>query len=276
MMSDTPSTALRTAVAQFAVAEDWEANAATAGRLIAEADRHGVDLLVLPEGIMTRFIGRKDQIRAAAQSLDGPFVAAMREHSRDSDATVVFGMHERSDDPRPFNTLVALRRGEVIAVYRKLHLYDAFAAVESDDVRPGRERPPIVNVSGFAVGLMTCYDVRFPELARDLADRGAEVIALPAAWAAGRTKEFQWSTLVSARALDATVFVAASGESGVSCIGGSRIVDPLGSPLAMCSQETDLAIAQLDRAHLEKCRSSLPVLHHRRFALSFQPSEFAG
>ncbi|MCG7297918.1 hydrolase [Brevibacterium sp. ACRRH] len=272
-MTSLSENVLRAAVGQFPVVEDWEANASVAGRLIDEAERDGVQLLVLPEGIMTRFIDRKEKIREAAQALNGPFVEAMREHSRDKNVTVIFGVHELSDDPRPFNTLVVLRDGQVIEVYRKLHLYDAFEAVESDNVRPGNERAPIISVAGFAVGLMTCYDVRFPEQARDLADRGAEVIALPAAWAAGRTKEFQWSTLVSARALDATVFVVASDESGPSCVGASKIVDPLGSSLAACTEVTSLAVAELRKQHLNDVRTKLPVLQHRRFSLSFTPTE---
>ncbi|MFB9776559.1 nitrilase-related carbon-nitrogen hydrolase [Brevibacterium otitidis] len=272
-MSQAPRTELRTAVGQFAVVEDWQANVSAAESLISRAEEQGMDLLVLPEGIMTRFIDRKELIREAAQSLDGPFMTAMLELTQGLHVTVVFGMHETSDEPRPFNTLVAIRGGEVRGIYRKLHLYDAFAAVESEHVRAGWEQPPIIDVCGFSVGVMTCYDVRFPEQARDLADRGAELIALPAAWAAGRTKEFQWATLVSARALDATVFVAASGESGSACIGGSRIVDPLGMPMAMCTQETDLATAVLSRSQLEDSRNKLPVLGHRRYALTFNPEQ---
>lgn len=272
-MSEAPRTELRTAVGQFAVVEDWQANVQAAGSLISRAEEQGADLLVLPEGIMTRFIDRKELIRQASQPLDGPFVTAMRERTQGLHVTVVFGMHETSDEPRPFNTLVVMRSGEVLGIYRKLHLYDAFAAVESDHVRAGWERPPIIDVCGFSVGVMTCYDVRFPEQARDLADRGAEIIALPAAWAAGRTKEFQWAILVSARALDATVFVATSGESGSACIGGSRIVDPLGMPTALCTQETDLVTAVLSRRQLEESRSKLPVLGHRRYALSFNPAK---
>ena len=264
---------LRAAVGQFPVVEDWETNALVAGRLIDEAENNGVQLLVLPEGIMTRFIDRKEKIREAAQPLEGPFVAAMRDHSRNKRVTVVFGVHERSDEERPFNTLVVLRDGQIIDVYRKLHLYDAFGAVESDNVQPGDQLAPIITVNGFSVGLMTCYDVRFPEQARDLADRGAEVIALPAAWAAGRTKEFQWATLVSARALDATVFVVASDESGPSCVGGSKIVDPLGSSLAACTEVTSLAVADLHKQHLQDVRTKLPVLEHRRFSLHFTPIE---
>ncbi len=270
-MSGDPNTEIKVAVGQFPVAEDWQTNIDMAGFLMDRAETAGVDLLVLPEGIMTRFIDRKELIRDAAQALDGPFVTAMLDLSRDRRVTVIFGIHESSAEPRPFNTLVAIQNGEVRGVYRKLHLYDAFAAVESENVRSGDERPPIIDVCGFNVGLMTCYDVRFPELARDLADRGAEIVALPAAWAAGRTKEFQWATLVSARALDATVFVAASGESGPACVGGSRIIDPLGMPIATCTQETDLATATLSKHQLKESRIKLPVLQHRRYELSFKP-----
>ncbi|MEK8171118.1 nitrilase-related carbon-nitrogen hydrolase [Streptomyces sp. M19] len=119
--------------------------------------------------------------------------------------------------------------------YRKIHLYDAFGDRESANVRPADEPPVVIEVAGTRVGLMTCYDVRFPELARLLVDAGAEVLALPAAWVRGPAKERHWELMVAARALENTCWVAASGECGPRNIGNSMVVDPLGTVVARLS-----------------------------------------
>lgn len=265
MHTPEPDSELTVAVGQFAVVDTWQDNAAQVEDMIEQASAKNVDLLVLPEGVMARFMDRKEQIRDAAQAVDGPFVSRIREFSTPHELTVIFGIHEASDEPRPYNTLIALRAGEILAVYRKLHLYDAFAQVESDNVRPGDELPPLIDVGGFQIGLMTCYDIRFPEMARLLALEGADALAIPAAWAKGFGKERQWSTLVSARALDNTVYVLASGEAGSTCIGTSIIANPLGQPLTTSAYDTELAVTTLSRRKLTTIRQDLPVLEHLRF-----------
>lgn len=261
----TPDPELTVAVGQFAVRDNWQDNASQVEDMIEQASRKSVELLVLPEGVMARFMDRKEQIREAAQAIDGPFVSRIREFSADYELTVIFGIHEANDEPRPYNTLIAIRTGEILAIYRKLHLYDAFSQVESDNVRPGNELPPLIEVGGFKVGLMTCYDIRFPEMARLLALEGADALAIPAAWAKGFGKERQWSTLVSARALDNTAYVLASGESGPSCIGTSTIADPLGQPMTTSAYDTELAVTTLSKRKLATVREALPVLEHIRF-----------
>ena len=136
-------------------------------------------------------------------------------------------MFETSADPaRPYNTLLV--RGAADAAYRKIHLYDSFGYRESDALSPGDLTPVLVDVAGFRVGLMTCYDLRFPELARLLVDRGAEVLVVPSAWVAGPRKVEHWRTLVRARAIENTVFVVAAAQPGPRYSGHSMVVDPLG------------------------------------------------
>lgn len=221
-------------------------------------------------------MGEKERIRHASQPLDGPFVTEIRAATRGLRVTVVLGIHEKTDAERPFNTLVALRDGEIVHLYRKTHLYDAFDARESDNILAADVVPDLFEVNGFQVGLMTCYDVRFPELARLLAVKGADVIVLPAAWAKGPSKEFHWSTLVSARALDNTVYVVASGESGATCIGRSMIVDPLGIPIVQALAGPEIITATISRSRLNAARSSLPVLANRRFDVDPTPRALAG
>ena len=127
--------------------------------------------------------------------------------------------------------------------------------------------PPLIEVAGFLVGLMTCYDLRFPDMALALALQGAEVLVLPAAWVRGPLKEHHWSTLLAARALDTTCYLVASGECGNRNIGQSRVVDPLGVTLAGAAQQPQLIVGEVSREHLLTVRQQLPVLENRRFAL---------
>lgn len=120
--------------------------------------------------------------------------------SRRNSLTTVLTLHVPSGEGRATNTLVVLREGAVIAHYHKLHLYDAFAMQESRRVDPGQQIPPVIEVAGLRVGLMTCYDLRFPELALSLALNGAQLLVLPAAWVKGPQKEHHWATLLAARA----------------------------------------------------------------------------
>ncbi|WP_328463018.1 deaminated glutathione amidase [Streptomyces sp. NBC_00448] len=267
---------MRTAVGQFAARPDWQDNLAACKDALEQAERGGADLLVLPEGVLARFTEDRHRIREVAQPLDGPFVSELSAATRGGGATVVVGVHEPSDDGRVFNTLVVLRDGALVARYRKLHLYDAFGDQESVNVRPADEPPVVVEVAGTGVGLMTCYDVRFPELARLLVDAGAEVLALPAAWVRGPAKERHWEVMVTARALENTCWVAASGECGPRNIGNSMLVDPLGTVRARLAAGPGLAWADIDPEATATARRTLPVLANRRFAVNPDPILLGG
>lgn len=256
---------MKVTVAQFAAGSDLEANAAECYRRLAAAADHGADLLVLPEGVMVRHPDNPMKRLTEAQTLEGSFVTGLREHSARVDTTVIIGIHERSGPDLIYNTVLALRRGEVLASYRKLHLYDAFAVRESDNVAAGDVLPPVFDCAGWSVGLLTCYDVRFPETARLLVDQGAELLALPAAWVRGSDKERHWEVMIAARALENTCFVAASGECGVRNIGSSMIVDPLATVVARLGARPGAVSAVLDKFDLHQARETLPVLANRRF-----------
>ncbi|MCA1223199.1 nitrilase-related carbon-nitrogen hydrolase [Streptomyces sp. 8L] len=258
---------MRIATGQFAATPDWAPNLDICRSLTARAQDGGADLLVLPEGVLARFTEDRHRIREVAQPLDGPFVTGLREATTGGTTAVVVGIHEPSDDGRVFNTLVVLAGGEIVTVYRKLHLYDAFGTQESAHVRPAAEPPVTFDHAGTRVGLMTCYDVRFPEMARLLADAGADVLALPAAWVRGPAKERHWEIMIAARALENTCWVAASGECGPRNIGNSLVVDPLGTVRARLGAAPGLAWAEADPAFTATARETLPVRANRRFAV---------
>lgn len=170
------------------------------------------------------------------------------------------------DRGRVCNALVVIRQGEIIARYDKLHLYDAFTVQESLHVTAGDSIPPLVDVGGMKVGLMTCYDIRFPELARRLALDGADLLVLPSAWVRGPLKEMHWQVLVTARALENTCYVVAVGECGPRNIGNSMVVDPLGVVIANAAEGPALLLAEIEVERIAEARRALPVLANRRFA----------
>ncbi|QTO53312.1 deaminated glutathione amidase [Duffyella gerundensis] len=257
---------MKIAMGQFAVSRDPQDNAATCISLMQQALVGGAALLVLPEAVLARDNADPDHVINAAQPLDGPFMTALRAASKDNALTTVFTLHVPTADRKALNVLVALRGGEVIATYDKLHLYDAFNVQESRRVMPGTQIPPLIEVAGMKVGLMTCYDVRFPELARRLVLDGAEVLVLPAAWVRGSLKERHWEVLCSARALENTAFMVAVGECGPRNIGNSLAIDPLGVIVARGTEAPGLIFAELAASRLAEARSALPVLENRRFA----------
>ncbi|HSS68904.1 MAG TPA: carbon-nitrogen hydrolase family protein [Nocardioidaceae bacterium] len=255
---------MRVAALQFAATTDVGDNIATIGGLIEQAP--DADLVVAPEAAMHDF-GKPDlPLGPVAQDVDGPFVAALAARARAIRATIVAGMFEKSaDENRPYNTLVALGPdGDLLATYRKVHLYDSFGYRESDRLLPGDPDPVTLKVGDLVVGLMTCYDLRFPEYARLLVDAGADALAVPAAWVRGPLKEDHWETLLRARAIEHTAYVIAAAQTGPAYSGSSMVVDPMGVAIARLGDETGVATADVTLDRLREVRQRNPSLANRR------------
>jgi predicted amidohydrolase len=251
--------ALRVALVQHASTLEPSANRA----LLAELAPAGADLVVFPEAFARDFGEAGSDVSSYAEPLDGPFGTELERVAALRGGTVVAGMFEAAEDPdRPFNTLLV--RGAARASYRKIHLYDSFGYRESDRLSAGATEPVVVDLGGFGVGLMTCYDLRFPELARALVDAGAEVIVVPAAWVAGPHKVDHWRTLVRARAIENTCFVVAAGQPGPRYTGHSLAVDPWGEVLTEAGDGPEIVTAVLEHAVLERARRTNPSLANRR------------
>ncbi|NDJ58486.1 deaminated glutathione amidase [Enterobacteriaceae bacterium 4M9] len=257
---------MRVAVGQFAVTQEWQENLSTCQALMRSANAQHADLLVLPEALLARADDDPDLSVKSAQALDGAYVHGLLSASRGKPLTTVLTIHVPTTSGRATNTLLAIREGKILARYEKLHLYDAFRIQESRLVDAGIALPPLIEVAGMKVGLMTCYDLRFPELALSLALAGAELLALPAAWVRGAHKERHWETLLAARALDTTCWIAAAGECGNKNIGHSRVVDPFGITVAGAAETPALIVAEASGARVAEVRAQLPVLKNRRFA----------
>lgn len=257
---------MKVALGQFAVSRTWSDNAAICRDLMQKAEAAGAQVLVLPEGILARDITDPDIVVKTAQTLDGPFMQELLAASHGSTLATVTCIHVPAGNGRVFNTQVIIRDGEILAKYRKLHLYDAFSALESTNVEPGDEIPDLVEIDGLKFGMMTCYDVRFPEMARRLASDGADVLLLPAAWVKGPGKEAHWDVLVTARALENTCYVLATGECGERNIGASMAVDPLGVAIVRAGEVPALLFCEIEPDRITHARAVLPVLENRRFS----------
>jgi predicted amidohydrolase len=229
---------------------------------VADAAEKGAELIVLPEGVMHDFRPHVD-LAAVAEPLDGEFVTGLSAMAKATGAVIVAGMWERlPGEERPSNTLVVLDRdGALMATYRKIHLFDSFGFGESQRVVPGPVEPATFEMKGLRIGLMTCYDLRFPELARVLA---ADVLVLPAGWIAGPSKLHHWETLVTARAIENTAYVVAAGIADDGYTGHSMIVDPMGVTLARLGDRPGVRVAELTIDRLAEVRRTLPSLEHRR------------
>ena len=259
------------AVAQFSAGLDKDANRKQVVEAIDVAAAAGADLVITPEYSMYWDAKNVGTDPGYPESLDGPFVTAVRATARARGVAVVTGMTETlDDDPRSSNTLVAVdAAGELLGVYRKVHLYDAFGFRESDTLRPGPITAPCTfTIGDLTFGMMTCYDLRFPEIARTLIDAGAQALILPAAWVVGPAKEDHWTTLVRARAIENTAYVCAAGQTGPYCAGQSLIADPMGTVLAGAGESPGLAIARLSIDRVESVRTKNPSLTNRRFTVT--------
>jgi len=258
--------ALRLLLVQQAASLDPAENRAAVGAL-ADGVADGTDLVVLPEAFMRDFGGPSgSSLGDVAEPMDGPFVSCLHELAARRQTTVVAGMFEVSDDPaRPFNTLAVVGPDGLVASYRKIHLYDSFGYKESDRLSAGPVDPVLVEVGGVSVGLMTCYDLRFPELARELVRRGAELLVVPSAWVSGPRKVEHWVTLVTARAIENTAYVAAVGQPGPRYTGHSLVVDPAGREVTRVGDGEHRLTAEVSTDEVARTRAENPSLSNRRF-----------
>jgi predicted amidohydrolase len=263
---------IRVACVQLTSGRDKAANLETAERLVARAAATGADVVVLPE--KWNGIGDAETVRALAEPLAGESVSAMAEWARTHGITLVGGSITEAREGREklSNTSLVLDpEGAVVAVYRKIHLFDVEVGGhvyrESEAEEPGAE-PVVAEVEGWPIGLSVCYDVRFPELYRILALEGAELVTVPAHFTLYTGKD-HWHVLLRARAVENQLYVAAAAQVGVTgtgrpSYGRSVIVDPWGIVLAEAPDEETVISAELDRARLADIRAKLPSLANRQ------------
>jgi deaminated glutathione amidase len=261
---------MRIALCQLPVSSDPRVNLRRVREALHEATADGADLAVFPEATLTRF---GSHIRTAAEPLDGPFCSGLAEAAKETGVALVAGVFEPAPDGRVYNTAVVIDGdGTLVTAYRKLHLFDAFAQRESDLVAPGSS-VAVASLGGVSVGVEICYDIRFPELTRALAVSGASLVTVSAAWQAGLFKEEHWVTLLRARAIENTVWIAAVGQvpdpdekptSAPTGVGRSMLIDPLGVVRADLGPSADIVVVNADMSLVDTVRATVPSLANRR------------
>jgi predicted amidohydrolase len=263
---------VRVAAVQLNSNGDKDRNLATAERLVRAAAADGAEFVALPE--KWNLLGGGEEIVAGAEPLEGPSLSAARGWARDLGVHLLAGsISERGGEgEKASNTSVLIDpQGEDLAVYRKIHMFDVDAGGvsyrESEFERPGAE-PVVAQAGDLTAGLTVCYDLRFPELFRILALRGARLIAVPSAFTLATGRD-HWEVLLRARAIENQLFVLAPNQVGeapphYSSFGRSLIVDPWGVVLATAPDEECFVAAELDFAALERVREQLPSLANRQ------------
>jgi predicted amidohydrolase len=247
------------------VVRDLDVNLDAVARLTEAAVAGGATLVVWPESTIWPIDADSAELAEAARAVETRVLPTMRALASRTKVTLVVGLLE----PAPiagkvFNSVHVFSSEGDVGSYRKIHLYDAFGTCESDRFVAGPVEPFVFTADGFTVGVMTCYDLRFPELARELVDREVAVILVPAAWAQGPLKEQHWDVLLRARAVENTCYVAAADQCGAGYAGRSTIIDPLGVTIAGLAEAEGFAIADVDQTRLDDVRKRLPVLANRR------------
>jgi predicted amidohydrolase len=260
---------MRVAVAQFASKPDAAVNRARALELLRNAAEGGAELVVLPEAAMYPLDRPASEIARAAEALDGPFATSLAEAAGALGVTVIAGMFEKMPGQRKVhNTVVAVSAQGLVGRYRKLHLFDALGHKESDSLLPGPidgGELLVLSIAEFLVGVLTCYDLRFPEPFRALVDQGVTVFAVPAAWVAGPLKPEHWTTMCRARAIENTSYLLAAAQPPPVYCGHSLVLDPMGVEIAGLGDTDGVVTAEISPERVSSVRETLPVLFQRRY-----------
>jgi deaminated glutathione amidase len=270
------------AVVQLTSTSDEEANWDSVRGLVERAAAHGARLVATPEN--TNYLGPHDEKVRRAEPLDGRTAGRFAELARRLGIHLLLGsFNEASDEPaRCHNTsLLFGPDGGLVAAYRKLHLFDVdipggVRFAESATCKPGATTPGqddglvVASTELGRIGLTICYDLRFAELYRRLADLGADLLMAPSAFTLATGKD-HWEPLLRARAIENQCYVLAPAQSGVHDDGGLResyghamIVDPWGLPLAVAADGPGFALAEIDLDRVDRVRRAIPVRRHRR------------
>lgn len=267
----TDGRVLRVGLTQWHATSDVAANLQTASELVAKAAADDADLVVLPEnGLM---LGTNQQMRAAAFHESSPELVALRDVARETGVAIVMGGLKNQTAEGVFNSaLVIDAAGDLVGRYDKIHLFDARIdgqSFEASAVERAGAQPALLDVAGVRIGLTICYDVRFPELYRQLARSGAEVLLVPSAFTQ-KTGDAHWHTLLRARAIENGAFVVApatvrsadgGGHDAFATYGHALAVTPWGEVLAdLGTAQAAVTVVALDLALVEQARSTLPVL----------------
>ncbi|MCL4344687.1 MAG: carbon-nitrogen hydrolase family protein [Nitrososphaerota archaeon] len=259
---------LRVALAQFSSTPSTKTNLGKALNYIKIAAQKSAQLVVFPEytNIYAEDKLDSDSLYKIAEYDDSPFLREIKAAAADMHVAAVIGVYEKGKRrPEVYSTAYFIQPdGKILAKYSKSHLFEAFGSSETNRLIPSGDRPAIFEFMGFKFGIIICYEIRFPELARLTALLGIDALIVPSAWYKGYNKEDQWETLVKARAMENTIYILTSNQIGNSFTGITMAADPAGIIVARATEEEGLVFAELSKERIKKVRDSLPLLKQRR------------
>ena len=258
----------KVAIVQIQSSTEKQQNLRQALDLVKDSKSAGADLVVFPEFLMAFSPASQTakELAEIAEPLGGPFITSLKEAAKATHTAIVATIYEAcSLADRVYDTAIWIdTAGNLAAVYRKLHLYDAFGFRESDKFAAGIDITPPVTLEGGHYGMMICYDLRFPEMARMLTLSGANILLAPSGWVQGDLKVDHWQTMIRARALENGCYVIAPDQLGNIYIGHSMVVDPLGRTVVDLGDREGVEIVEIDYGLVQDTRAKLPLLQNRR------------
>ena len=258
----------KVALVQLKASTDKQENLERITKYISDAADRGAKLIAFPEFMMF-YAGSSqtpDQLARMAETIDGDFVRAVAMAAKKGSIQVVGTIYEKSEKRnRVYDTAFFLNhRGELVSSYRKIHLYDALGFRESKKMTPGFEMPRPARSRAGTLGMIICYDLRFPEMARSLALAGSQILVAPSAWVQGEAKEEHWIAINRTRAIENGCYVVSPDQVGNIYCGRSLVVDPYGTILVDMKGEEGMALADISLDKLKKTRQALPLLKNRK------------
>jgi predicted amidohydrolase len=259
---------MKVAVVQFKASTNKKVNLKKIISYISKATSKNATLCAFPEFMMfyTSSSQTPKQLVNLAETINGNFVTTIAKAAKENQIQVVGSFYEKSrKKDRVYDTCFVIgKSGKVISTYRKIHLYDALGFKESDKIVSGSKITKPVNTSLGKMGMMICYDLRFPEMARSLATAGAEVLVAPSAWVKGNMKEEHWITINKTRAIENGCYVIAPDQVGNIYCGRSLVVDPYGKILLDMKKKQGIGFVNINLNKVKQTRKILPLLKNRR------------
>jgi predicted amidohydrolase len=261
----------RAAVVQMKSSEDKERNLAYSVKLINEAAKRKARLICFPEFQMAYSPAeqRSRSLHRIAEKITGNFVSTLSNSAKQNKINVIATMYEiiniNEKNQKVFDTGIVINEfGKIQSIYRKVHLYDALGFKESKKLLAGSiiEKPSKMDFGN--LGLLICYDMRFPEISRILTVNGANILVSPSAWVAGFMKKVHWEIMVRARAIENGVYVIAPNQVGNIYCGHSMAIDPFGVTILDMKNRQGIEFIDIDTAKIDATRRTLPLLMNRR------------
>ena len=259
---------MKVAVVQFKASTNKEENLKKIISYISKASSKNATLCAFPEFMMfyTKSSQTAKELASLSETINGNFISYISKAAKENHIQVVGSFYEKSKkNNRVYDTSFVINHlGKVISTYRKIHLYDALGFKESDKMIPGSKISKPVSTSLGKIGMMICYDLRFPEMSRALALAGSEVLIAPSAWVKGPMKEEHWITINKTRAIENGCYVIAPDQVGNIYCGRSLVIDPYGKILLDMKKKQGISYVTIDLDKVKQTRKTLPLLKNRK------------